>query len=52
VTPELLSEARSAGFKTLVYTVNDRTRARELRDWGASGIFCDDPGAMLAAVSC
>jgi glycerophosphoryl diester phosphodiesterase len=52
VTQALLSEAQSAGFRTLVYTVNDRTRARELRDWGASGIFCDDPGAMIAAVTC
>ena len=52
VTAERLERYRAAGFKTLVYTVNDRERARELRDWGASGIFCDDPGAMIAAVHC
>jgi glycerophosphoryl diester phosphodiesterase len=52
VTAERLERYGAAGFKTLIYTVNDRERARELRDWGASGIFCDDPGAMIAAVHC
>ena len=36
------------GVKSLVYTVNDTARARELRQNGVAGIFTDIPTRMLA----
>jgi glycerophosphoryl diester phosphodiesterase len=33
---------RSKGFEVYVYTVNDRTRSRQLENWGVNGVFTDD----------
>ncbi len=37
----------SAGWNVWVYTVNDIERARQLRSWGVSGVFCDVPDLLL-----
>jgi glycerophosphoryl diester phosphodiesterase len=36
-----LTQAKSAGFKTLSYTVNDEATARRLRDLGVDGLITD-----------
>lgn len=41
-----LSRALQNGFRIYVYTVNDVTRARQLRDVGVSGVFTDDPAKL------
>ena len=51
VTRRGLETARRLGLETLVYTVNDERRMRELRDFGVSGIFTDRPAEALAALS-
>ena len=38
-----LSLALQYGFRINVYTVNNATRARQLRNIGVSGVFTDDP---------
>jgi glycerophosphoryl diester phosphodiesterase len=50
VTRRGLDAARRLGLETTVYTVNDVARIRELRDLGATGVFTDDPRAVLAAL--
>ena len=47
VTARGLTAAKRLGLETLVYTVNDETRMRELRDLGVSGIFTDCPDRAL-----
>ncbi|MDD2772544.1 MAG: glycerophosphodiester phosphodiesterase family protein [Elusimicrobiales bacterium] len=42
-TPEAARAAHSRGLKMLLYTVNDRRRARELESMGADGIFTNNP---------
>jgi len=51
VTRRGLEAARRLGLETLVYTVNDDPRMRELRDLGVGGIFTDRPAEALAALS-
>jgi glycerophosphoryl diester phosphodiesterase len=46
-TPALLSEIAERGYRSLVYTINDNSIARALRDGGAGGIFTDYPDRML-----
>ena len=41
-----LSLALQNGFRINVYTVNDVTRARQLRDVGVAGVFTDDPAEL------
>ena len=41
-----LSLARRCGFRINVYTVNNATRARQLRDFGVSGVFTDNPAEL------
>jgi glycerophosphoryl diester phosphodiesterase len=50
VTPRRLAAARALGLETLVYTVNDPARMRELAAAGVSGIFTDDPRLALASL--
>jgi glycerophosphoryl diester phosphodiesterase len=47
VTPRGLAVARALGLVTLVFTVNDERRMRELAAAGADGIFTDRPAAAL-----
>ncbi len=42
-TPRRIERLRDAGFRVLVFTVNDRRRALELRRQGVSGVFTDFP---------
>nr|WP_082700679.1 glycerophosphodiester phosphodiesterase [Magnetospirillum sp. XM-1] len=40
---EQVETVRAAGFSVRAYTVNDPVRARQLRDWGVTGVFSDFP---------
>ncbi len=51
VTRRGLQAAKQLGLETLVYTVNEPARMRELRDLGVSGIFTDDPALALSQLS-
>ena len=42
-TPRRIGRLIDAGYRVLVFTVNDRERARELRQQGVSGVFSDFP---------
>ena len=46
VDPGTASVLRDAGYALRAFTVNQRTRAGELKDLGFSGIFCDFPERM------
>jgi glycerophosphoryl diester phosphodiesterase len=43
---EPLREAQSLGLATLVFTVNEPARMRELAELGVTGIFSDRPGLL------
>jgi glycerophosphoryl diester phosphodiesterase len=45
-----LAAARSHGFETTVYTVNDAARIAELGRLGVTGVFTDRPDRALAAL--
>jgi glycerophosphoryl diester phosphodiesterase len=47
VTARGLAAARKLGLETLVYTVNEPARMRELAELGAGGIFTDRPDLAL-----
>jgi glycerophosphoryl diester phosphodiesterase len=47
VTRRGLATAQRLGLETLVYTVNDQARMRELQRLGVSGIFTDRPDLAL-----
>ena len=47
VTTRGLAAARTLGLETLVYTVNEPARMRELAALGAGGIFTDRPDLAL-----
>ena len=49
-TAELAAAAAAAGRPLLVYTVNAPREARRLLALGASGVFSDWPGRLLAAL--
>ena len=42
-TPRRIGRLRDAGFRVLVFTVNDRRRALELKRQGVAGVFSDFP---------
>lgn len=42
ITVARVSEIHGLGCRTVVWTVNDAARARELADWGVDGICTDD----------
>ena len=44
---DLVRNLRAKGIPSLVFTVNDIERARELRQAGVAGIFTDYPSKML-----
>jgi len=43
VSEELVLRVRSENIPVVVYTVNNKERAKQLFDWGVSSIFSDDP---------
>lgn len=43
-----VAEARNAGLKVLVYTVNSRLDASRFAAWGVAGVFSDRPDLLLA----
>jgi glycerophosphoryl diester phosphodiesterase len=43
---EQIREAQELGLATLVFTVNDPDRMRELAEFGVTGIFSDRPGLL------
>ncbi len=45
-TPRRIGRLRDAGFRVLVFTVNDRLRATELKEQGVCGVFTDVPDLM------
>jgi glycerophosphoryl diester phosphodiesterase len=49
LTPTWARAIRRAGYQLVVYTVNDRARARELRGWGVNCIITDRPDALAGA---
>ena len=42
-TPRRIERLRDAGFRVLVFTVNEQQRALELREQGVCGVFTDVP---------
>ncbi|WP_430462431.1 glycerophosphodiester phosphodiesterase family protein [Thalassolituus sp. LLYu03] len=46
-----IQAVRQAGYHLLTFTVNDPDTARNLLQMGVSGVFCDFPGRMLAALN-
>jgi glycerophosphoryl diester phosphodiesterase len=44
--PEPIRQAQSLGLATLVFTVNEPARMRELAELGVAGIFSDRPGLL------
>ena len=44
--PEPIRQAQSLGLATLVFTVNEPTRMRELAELGVTAIFSDRPGLL------
>ncbi|MBB4264500.1 glycerophosphodiester phosphodiesterase [Roseospira visakhapatnamensis] len=42
-----VAEVLDAGYRVMVYTVNDPGRAANLWDWGVHGIFTDRPEVLL-----
>ena len=45
-TPELLREIARRGYRSLVYTINEKATAQTLRAAGAGGVFTDYPDRM------
>lgn len=50
VTARLMAEAREAGLKVHVWTVNDPEVARQMAVWGAASVITDDPALVGPAV--
>lgn len=50
LNPPLIKEILDAGYKLLVYTVNDFELAKSLRTQGAAGVFSDIPVQMAQAL--
>ena len=48
---DLISEIRSAGKKSMVWTVNDPADMRRFRDDGVDGIISDDPALLTRTLS-
>lgn len=51
IQQEDIERIASTGKKTLVYTVNNPARAKQLLSWGVTSLFSDVPGQMLKALS-
>lgn len=47
LTRKTVDALLTADLPLLVYTVNDRARAKQLFDWGVAALFTDDPPALM-----
>ena len=47
LTPGLLADARAAGFRVRVYTINEPARMAPFRDAGLTGVITDHPPLFL-----
>jgi glycerophosphoryl diester phosphodiesterase len=50
VTPDVASASTTAGYHTLVYTVDDVNEMQQMVDIGFSGIFTNFPDRALALI--
>lgn len=50
LTPEIIKHLKQANLTINVWTVNDPTRTRELKDLGADGVFTDIADEMTTAL--
>lgn len=50
-TPRGIARARALGLETIVYTVNEPDRMRELADLGVTGIVTDRPRLMRSTLA-
>jgi len=48
VTEDAIKAVKDAGYRFLVFTVNDIERAKQLLDWGVDAIITDFPDRMLS----
>ncbi|KAA0661445.1 glycerophosphodiester phosphodiesterase, partial [Escherichia coli] len=44
---DIIRTTQAAALSISVWTVNDVTRAKELRDWGIQGLITDYPKLMM-----
>jgi glycerophosphoryl diester phosphodiesterase len=51
LTAAMAAEVAAAGYRLLVYTVNDASRARQMFGWGVASVFSDTPDIILAALA-
>ncbi len=51
LTRQLVRDVKEAGFKALVWTVNEPARARELVAWGVDSIITDRPADIAQALA-
>jgi glycerophosphoryl diester phosphodiesterase len=51
VDPEIIAEVHSAGARVIAWTVNDLSRARELKAIGVDAICTDTPRELLAGLA-
>jgi glycerophosphoryl diester phosphodiesterase len=49
--PQPIRQAQSIGLATLVFTVNEPARMRELAELGVTGIFSDRPGLLRGTLA-
>ncbi len=52
ISHDRVAEIRAAGYPLLCYTVNRPERARELIQWGVTGVFTDVPDRILTGTRC
>jgi glycerophosphoryl diester phosphodiesterase len=45
-----VKELRSQGFEVIPWTVNQISRAKELKDWGVDGLITDYPQRLISAL--
>ncbi|GLQ06628.1 glycerophosphoryl diester phosphodiesterase [Sneathiella chinensis] len=50
VTEAAVRDVQSAGYKFLVYTVNDEDEAKRLLDWGVDAVITDYPDRLLPLI--
>ena len=51
VNQDQVAAIRKAGYRVLVYTVNDPDEAKKLLDWGADAIITDFPDLMFKSLN-